>query len=503
MFQNKKKSTSAQNIRINKESLAITPLEFIQNFKAFVLEKSEKGVKIAAVNPKDADLQRYAKRIFGNKIEWFNTTENSINSFLKNYKHDLKTEILQLSSTAQEVNENITKIVDGIIKYAFNEKASDIHIEPTRNETRVRFRLDGALHTVLNLPRYIQQALVARFKILANLKIDEYRRPQDGRIEVEEFSNASLRISIMPTLFGEKVALRILDESNKNTTIEDLGFSEAEKDILLENIEKPHGMIIASGPTGSGKTTTLYVLLQLLKKEGINISTLEDPIEYSLEGVNQIQINPRSDLTFPSGLRSLLRQDPDVIMVGEIRDSETAIMASNAALTGHLVFTTLHTNDAASAFVRFLEMKVEDFVVSSTINLVIAQRLVRRICKDCAVEEKLEPAILKKIKERKDIMGALEKRETGLSENIEKLNFKIGKGCKKCFQTGYSGRIGIFELLKPNKEIHDLILSHASVEKIKSAAEKDGFRDIIADGLDKVFKGFTTFNELLRVTKSA
>jgi type IV pilus assembly protein PilB len=410
---------------------------------------------------------------------------------------------LQLVQDNTEINENIIKIVNNIIFQAFFEKASDIHIEPSKKEVLVRYRVDGILHTALRLPKTMHQAIVARIKIIADLKIDEHRRPQDGRTEMENMPNASLRISTIPTLFGEKVALRILDESHsKNISIKDLGFSAKQEKIVLENIEKPYGMIIASGPTGSGKTTTLYSILKLIKKDGLNISTLEDPVEYTLEGVNQVQINPRAELSFPTGLRSLLRQDPDIIMVGEVRDSETAIMAANAALTGHLVLTTLHSNDAPYAFIRLLEMKVEDFVVASTINLIIAQRLVRKICPHCTSKEEINPVILKKIKERKDVLDALEARRPGLSKRIEKRKFKIGKGCKKCFYTGYLGRVGIYELLSPSKKTRDLVLSHESAEKIKNTIKKEGFEDMLADALDKVFSGTTTFSEILRATKN-
>lgn len=491
-----------KNIKIQNDSLNLMPFDLIKEFRAFVIEKKRDYIKIAAVNPNNPILQQYIRKTFSENIEWIKTTEDELASILKNYKHDFRAEISQLTSEARETNNNISQVVNRIIKYAISERASDIHIEPIRNGINIRFRVDGILHMVLQLPRNVHQAIIANLKILANLKIDEYRRPQDGRIELEDLPNISFRISIMPTLFGQKAALRILHDSEEIISMQDLGFSGKEEGIIIDNIKKPFGMIIASGPTGSGKTTTLYALLQLLKKEGFNISTLEDPIEYVLDEVNQIQINPRVDLTFPSGLRSLLRQDPDVIMVGEIRDSETAIMAANAALTGHLVFTTLHTNDAASAFIRLLEMKVEDFVISSTVNLVVAQRLVRKICDNCAIEEKLDPVILKKINERKDVVRALEEKEKGLSNKIKNRTFRIGKGCEKCFQTGYLGRLGIFELLTPNKEIHDLVLNHGSAEDIELAAKKSGFNDMITDGLEKVFEGITTFSEILRETKT-
>lgn len=485
---------------LREELLQIIPRELIKELGAFVFGVDSASIKIAALNPENIVLRRYVKERFGNKVDFFIAAEADMVFILENLKRDFKKEIVDLSDGATENDENIIKIVDLILEYAFHEKTSDVHIEPSRSEVLVRFRIDGTLRPMVTLPVILQQALVARIKIIANLKIDEYRRPQDGRIEPENFPNISLRTSIIPTLFGEKIVLRILDDSQKNISIGELGFSEEQTNIILENIEKPFGMIIASGPTGSGKTTTLYALLRLLKKEGYNISTLEDPIEYVLPGVNQIQINSQVGLTFPAGLRALLRQDPDILMVGEIRDTETAAMAANAAMTGHIVFTTMHTNDAASAFTRFLEMKVDDFVVSSTINLVIAQRLVRRICPKCAERMVLDPVTLNKIKERKDVMAILEKKN--LLNNLDKETFWQGKGCEYCYQTGYSGRIGIFEFLRPNKEIHDLILNHQSADSIKAAAAKEGFRDMVTDGLVKVLAGLTTFEEVLRTTKN-
>lgn len=499
---NKKIPIDTKTAILDGKLLELMPRVLIEEFRAFIFEREPK-IKVAAVNHKNPALQQYLNKKLGRNLEWFQVTEEDIISILKNCKKDFKSDILQLASTANDSNNNITRVVDDIISFAFVEKASDIHIEPKRDEILIRFRLDGVLHTVCKLPKNTHPALLARLKIVANLKIDEHLHPQDGRIEPENFPDASLRISILPTLFGEKVALRILDDTDKNLSIHQLGLSEEQRDVVLENIEKPYGMIITSGPTGSGKTTTLYALLQLLKKEGVNISTLEDPIEYLLEGVNQTQINPRINLDFAVGLRSLLRQDPDIIMVGEIRDSETANMAANAALTGHLLFSTLHTNDAASAFPRLLDMKVEDFIITSIINLVIAQRLVRKICDHCAEMKKLDPIILKKIKERKDILAVLEEKEKGLADSLKEREFRTGKGCEKCFQSGYIGRIGIFELLKPTKKIQALVLSHKSSEEIEAAAEKEGFKNMMFDGIEKVFKGQTTFSEVLRVTRNA
>jgi len=492
----------AKNTALDNELLELMPRALIEEFRAFIFEKNP-TIKIGAVDLKNSALHNYLTKKFGRDLEWYQATEQDIVSILKNCKKDFKNDILHLASAANESNNNISRVVNDIMGYAFAEGASDIHIEPKRDAVLLRFRLDGVLHTLCELPKHTQPALIARFKILANLKIDEHLHPQDGRIEPENCPEVSLRISIVPTIFGEKVALRVLDDTNKNLSINDLGLSDEQRDVIIENIEKPYGMIIASGPTGSGKTTTLYALLQLLKKEGINISTLEDPVEYLLEGVNQIQINSRINLGFAVGLRALLRQDPDIIMVGEIRDSETATMAANAALTGHLLFSTLHTNDAASAFSRLLDMKVEDFVITGTINLIIAQRLVRKICDHCATMEKPDPIILKKIKERKDFLQALENKEQGLSESLKDKELRTGKGCEKCFQSGYAGRIGVFELLRPSKKIQSLILNHESAETIEAAAKEEGFQDMIADGVEKALKGLTTFNEVLRVTRNA
>ncbi|MFC1595174.1 GspE/PulE family protein [Patescibacteria group bacterium] len=485
----------------NKELLDLLPRDLVLEFKAFVFEKKRKTIKIAAVDPDNKMLRQYVKERLGDEAEWFYTTDEDITFVLKNYLRDFRKEIESIIADKSDINGNVAILVDSIIEFAFAEKASDLHIEPLRDETVIRFRIDGVLQNMAKIPRPMHQSVVARFKVLADLKIDENRRPQDGRIELEKYPDTILRISTIPTLFGEKVAARILNDTNKTLAIADLGFSKEQEQILLRNIEKPFGMIVASGPTGAGKTTTLYMILGFLKKEDINISTLEDPVEYSLDGINQIQINPRLDLTFASGLRSLLRQDPDAIMVGEIRDSETAVMAANAAMTGHLVFTTIHTNDAPSAFVRLLEMNVEDFVVASTVNLVIAQRLVRRVCTACAEEQSLSEAVIRKIKERGDIMASIKKLYPNSEGILEKRKFKVGKGCDICIGTGYVGRVGLFELLELNKEIHDLILTHAPAERIREAADKQGFRDMIIDGIQKVFDGATSFEEVIRTTR--
>lgn len=493
---------SARTTPPSKEIFEMFPGELMEEFKAFAFNKDGETLQIAAVTPELPALRAFTASRFGEAVEWFSCTEQDVVRALKACSRDFKAEIARLAGEGREVNGNIVEIVERIITYALSEKASDVHLEPTRGETVARFRMDGILQGATTFPRSLHSAIVARFKILSNLKIDEYRRPQDGRIEFEKYPDMTIRISIVPTLYGEKVALRILDDSNKTLSVAHLGFGKEHQEILRRSIEKPFGMIVTSGPTGSGKTTTLYGLLSLIKKEGVNISTLEDPVEYALSGINQIQINPRVDLTFASGLRALLRQDPDVIMVGEVRDSDTAIMAANAALTGHLVLTTMHTNDAPSAFTRLLEMRVEDFVVGSVVNLVIAQRLVRKVCSTCAHESKLDEVVRRKLEERKDISEALEMAGIDAAQ-LETKAFKKGKGCDTCVGMGYAGRAGIFEVLELNKEIHDAILAHTAADRIREIAEKTSYRPMVHDGVAKVLAGATTFDEVIRVTRNA
>ncbi len=484
-----------------KELLDVIPIELIREFKAFVFDKENGTIHIGAVDHELEALQQYLKNTFSGKVIWYKVKEEDVNFILDNYARDFKEEILSLLKTDIKKKGLISDVIDLTISYALVQKVSDVHIEPTAEEIQVRFRIDGMLYKMFSIPLSLQSELITRFKVLANLKIDESRRPQEGRIERKLFAGILLRVSIVPTLFGEKVVMRVMDDSNKNLELADLGFSEQHREIILKNIDKPYGMILVSGPTGSGKTTTLYSLLQLLKKDGINISTLEDPIEYALKGVNQIQINKRVALDFSTGLRALLRQDPDVIMVGEVRDSETAIMASDAAMTGHLVFSTVHTNNAPSVFVRLMEMGVEDFVIASTINFIIAQRLVRRVCPDCAEKRPLDEAIVKKVLNHRGILSVLEQKYHMNEDALRGATFSTGVGCDTCIQSGYSGRIGIYELLDVNKKIHDMILAKKPAADIKEALKESGYVDMVEDGVSKVMEGVTTFTEVIRTTK--
>lgn len=392
----------------------------------------------------------------------------------------------------------VSRIVDVIIKHAITARASDIHIEPQENDLRIRYRIDGILHSSLVIPKPVHPAIVSRIKILSNLKIDEQRLPQDGRFHMDiESHSVDFRVSTLPTVNGEKVAMRILDKSGGVPTLEELGLGGMKLTRLKEGISKAHGMLLVTGPTGSGKSTTLYAVLNILNKIGVNIVTLEDPVEYYVAGVNQSQINPDVGLTFASGLRSILRQDPNIIMVGEIRDRETAELAVHSALTGHLVFSTLHTNDAIGAIPRLLDMGVEGFLLTASLNVVMAQRLVRKICSDCKKAIPV-PAEVKKLIEA-ELEGIPKEEEQNI--NIADIKMYAGEGCKLCSETGYRGRVAIFEVLPLSEAIKNSILEHHSVAKLRAQARAEGMIAMKQDGLIKVMKGVTTLEEVIRVTK--
>lgn len=392
------------------------------------------------------------------------------------------------SEVIKEVEAPIVKLVNGIFINAIKAGASDIHIEPYENSLRVRYRVDGVMHTTMSLPTKIRNALTSRIKIMSKLDIAERRLPQDGRIKLKlgRKREIDFRVSTLPTLFGEKTVLRILDKSNLQIDLTKLGFEKKQLNDFMDAIEKPYGMVLVTGPTGSGKTTTLYSALNHLNKPGINIMTAEDPVEYNFMGINQVQVREEIGLTFASALRSFLRQDPDIIMVGEIRDFETAEIAVKAALTGHLVLSTLHTNDAPSTVSRLLNMGIEPFLVSSSVILILAQRLSRRICTQCKEEDKLSPQALIKV---------------GFSEEeAHSIKCYKGKGCAACNNTGYKGRIALYEVMPISDEIRELILEGASANEIKKTAIRLGMKTLRMSGLTKVKEGITSIEEVLRVT---
>jgi len=412
-----------------------------------------------------------------------------------------KEEITDVKQLQDIINNSaIPRVVAAVIKYGVFSKASDIHVEPMeREDTRIRYRIDGILHSLVTISPKEHAAFVARVKILAKLKIDEQRIPQDGRIDVVfGDKEIDLRISTFPTINGEKVVMRILDKSGGAIRIEDLGLIGKPLDLFLEAIQIPHGILLVTGPTGSGKSTTLYAAISRINKEAVNIVTLEDPVEYQMNGVNQSQVKSYIGYTFASGLRSILRQDPNIIMVGEIRDRETAEMAVQSALTGHLVLSTLHTNDAAGAIPRLIDMGVEPFLIGSSLHTVMAQRLVRKICPDCKKEIAMPEAVYEDMKAEFDKIPKQYKIDLVLDLDSKKM-FK-GEGCVKCNNTGYRGRFGIFELLPVTEKIQELAIKRSSSTEILNEALREGMITMKQDGVLKVLRGQTTIEEVYRVT---
>jgi type IV pilus assembly protein PilB len=392
------------------------------------------------------------------------------------------------AEVVRDVAPPIVKLVNGMLVNAIKAGASDIHVEPYENSVRVRQRVDGSMYVVMNLPAKIKAAVSSRLKIMARLDIAERRLPQDGRIKLRigRRGEIDFRVSTVPCLFGERVVLRILDKSNLQMNLTKLGFDEDALRFFMDALNKPYGMILVTGPTGSGKTTTLYSGLNYLNKVGINISTAEDPVEYNFQGINQVQVKEEIGLTFASALRSFLRQDPDVIMVGEIRDFETAEIAVKAALTGHLVLSTLHTNDAPSSISRLSNMGIEPFLISASVILIMAQRLVRKVCTQCREEEEIPTAALRKV---------------GFSEEDAKtVKCYRGKGCPVCNGSGYKGRIALYEIMPVTSEIKELVLEGSSADEIRKTAVKLGMKTLRMSGVNKIKEGMTSVEEVLRIT---
>ncbi|MFA6410361.1 MAG: ATPase, T2SS/T4P/T4SS family [Candidatus Buchananbacteria bacterium] len=509
-----------KNENIRKDILFLIPEPIATTHKVVAFDKTDTELKIAALNPEDLQIFEFLGKKTGLEIKVFLTTPDSINEALKNYHKGLKAEFQELTKEKETTEETdpgaklkelahdlpVIRIVDTLLEYAIFENASDIHIEPTEKEVAARYRIDGVLRNVMTLPKSVHAGIVARIKILSNLKLDEHRLPQDSRFKIttNDYS-VSFRVSIIPTYDGEKIVLRALNEQTGIISLEQLGFQKDNLEKIRRNIKKPHGMVLVTGPTGSGKTTTLYSILNILNRPEVNITTIEDPIEYRIPGLNQSQVNPKIGYTFAAGLRAFLRQDPNIIMVGEIRDLETAEIAINAALTGHLVLSTLHTNDAPTTLPRLSEMGVPAFLVSSTCNVIIAQRLVRKICQECIESYTLTKVELDKLEKQINLQSILETLEkqgiTTKKQSKDSLLFYRGKGCKKCDKTGYKGRIGIYEVLEITPEIGDLLLKGASAGEIEKMAKSQGMISILEDGFIKAKTGITTIEEILRVTK--
>jgi general secretion pathway protein E len=490
--------------------VARVPITFYRQQKVFPIACTETGVKVAVSDPLNLQPLDDLAVFLGAPVEPILSSERelmaAINRFFdretgstEQVMQDLEGE--DLGAIADEIEETddlldlaseapVIRLVNSILTQAVRARASDIHIEPFERELKVRYRIDGLLYNTITPPRRLQAAISSRIKVMANLNIAERRLPQDGRIRIRVGEkDVDIRVSVVPTAYGERIVLRLLDKTSVLLGLEEIGMAEAAYAKYSRLIKRSNGIILVTGPTGSGKTTTLYGTLNKINAPELNIITIEDPIEYQLTGIGQIQVNPRIDLTFANGLRSILRQDPDVIMVGEIRDRETAEIAIQASLTGHLVFSTLHTNDAAGAVTRLLDMGVEAFLVSSSVIAIIAQRLVRVICRECRERYRPDPSLLKEV--------GLERAGDSEFEGY----FYRGKGCGACFQTGYRGRSGIYELLVIDDNIRSLVMSGADSNVIRRKAIEQGMTTLFRDGITKIIQGTTTVDEVLRVTQ--
>jgi len=511
----------AQYLGCEKISLASRPIEeellrklseeLARQKRAVVFGKEPNGAfDVAMEDPSDLETIEFLKKHLKTEIKPFLITADDLNrefslygrhlteDFKKiieeNIQATLRKKIGSIEEAAKDVP--IVSIIDSIISYAVSSRASDIHIEILENIILIRYRIDGILHEIIRIPKEIHAAIVARIKLLGGLKIDEHAKPQDGRFRYKVGPDIiDVRVSVIPVFYGEKVEMRLLPSTQRPLSLEELGMLEDTRKIIEENVKKTYGMVLVCGPTGCGKTTTLYSILNMLNRPEVNIVTVEDPIEYDIQYLNQTQINPQAGTTFASGLRSILRQDPNIIMVGEIRDEETAEISAQSALTGHLVLSSLHTNDAATAVPRLIDMKIEPFLVAAVLNIALAQRLVRKICLNCIESYQIEP----------EMAGFLEtqlKKVNPMSQLKAPKFLYRGKGCSTCNLTGYRGRGGIYEVLNINEEIRKLIISpDFSLSSLNDLAKKNGMITMFEDGLRKAATGFTTIEEVLRVIR--
>ncbi|MDD5222010.1 MAG: GspE/PulE family protein, partial [Patescibacteria group bacterium] len=509
-------------LSVDKELLKILPKELAETYQMVVFGQEDNSLKVGLLNPgdfKSREAMDFVAKAKNLSVKYFIAAPTALKNILAQYSglaaeveealggiSDRFAPLIQEGKSwaevgLEDVNQAapVTKLVSSILKYAVDNKASDVHIEPFGDKTRVRYRIDGILRSVAMLPGHIHSAIISRIKVMSNLKLDETRIPQDGRIRIVITGRKiDLRVATLPLLEKEKVVMRILDPAQKIFTLEDLGFWGYALEIMKRNLLRPHGMFLVTGPTGSGKTTTIYAILKILNKEKVNIITLEDPIEYYMEGINQSQVKPDIGYSFASGIRSVVRQDPNVIMVGEIRDNETAELGTHASLTGHIVLSTLHTNDAFGAIPRLIDMKIEPFLIASSVNLVLAQRLVRKICEFCRepveISPEMEKEIIKSLTGIKDV-NLEEFRDT----KTGRLKFYHGRGCARCGQEGYKGRTVIFEVLEITEEMKKIIVEGCKIDDAKAEFKRQGMLEMRRDGYIKALRGVTTIEEVMRV----
>ncbi len=514
-------------ITVLESALGVIPFEVAQNYKIACFEKIGNKIKVGLIDPYNSraiEAVNFLAKEQNLEVEFYLISEENLDTIFNKYrtlskeistaletkaKEAGEVETIEEGKTEELAEESVTsapvaRIVSVIIRHAVEEKASDIHIEPMPKETRVRYRVDGLLRTSLILPKSIHNAIVGRIKVLAKLKLDETRIPQDGRIRLLiNKKEIDFRISIMPLLGEEKVVMRVLDLGRGIPTLEELGYDKHAMDIILKTIKKTFGLFLITGPTGSGKSTTLAAVLNILNREEINIVTLEDPIEYFVKGTNQSQIRPNIGYTFANGLRSILRQDPDVVMVGEIRDNESAELCVNAGLTGHFVLSTLHTNSAMDVVPRLVDMKVEPFLLASTLKSMVAQRLARRICPNCKTSLKVEPEVIEQVRKELSQVPSymLQERLPGVKTlaDIDESFFFYGTGCVHCKNTGYQGRIAILEIIDVNDQIQEMILNPKKIIREQDIRSSQEFITIKEDGIFKALEGLTTLQEVYRV----
>jgi type IV pilus assembly protein PilB len=516
-----------KNQKIDFATLSLIPEPLARKSNIVAFKKNTDSLEVAMLDINDLSDIEFIKKKVGLQILPRITDAASIKSVLLQYQKSLKAEFgdliqkdiqalknagnLEIGAKGESIEDSLKKmaedlpvvrIVETLLKHAALQNASDIHIECMENDVLVRYRIDGLLHDAMILPQNAATSITARIKVLANLKLDEKRLPQDGRFKIDiNGEKISFRVSIIPTYFGEKTVMRLLRENVGNYSLESMGFHGVNLERIHEAMRQANGMILTTGPTGSGKTTTLYTVLELLNTPDVNISTIEDPIEYQVSRINQTQVKPEIGFTFANGLRSLVRQDPDIIMVGEIRDNETASLAVNAALTGHVVLSTLHTNSAAGAIPRLVDMKIEPFLLVSTINIVLGQRLIRKLTKDKEkyLLSKAELASLEKIVDLNKVLGALKSEKIiGPNDNWENIYFYKAKESQES-KDGFAGRIGIHETLKMTPTIRDLVMKGVTSQEIESQAKKEGMITMLEDGIFKCVTGMTTIEEVLRV----
>ena len=498
------KYVNLNEISLDKKTLEIIPENWAKKWNVIAFKTDKKGLCLTTCDPSNPELLYWLDKKFGSQYLLHYSTKRNIKMAFFNYQDNISQVFEQLlkkniTTSTQDSQDStpIIELLNTILTYAYQSKASDIHLEPNKKNITVRLRIDGILSDIVSLPFELHDRLISRLKVIAGLRTDEHQSAQDGKFvySVENgLEDLDIRLSIIPTIVGEKAVMRLLSETARQFALSNLGINDSDLEKVKKAYSKPFGMILSTGPTGSGKTTSLYGIIKILNSRNVNIMTIEDPVEYEVRGVNSIQVNPKTNLTFAEGLRSIVRQDPNIIMVGEIRDPETASIAINSAMTGHLVLSTLHTNDAATALIRFNEMGVDPFLIASSVNLIIGQRLVRKICGSCKISQDVSLDYLKK-NLPSDLWSKIPK-----SKN-KKIKIYKGNGCPVCHHSGYRDRVGIFEVLEIDDKIRQAINLRKDASDIKKIAVSNGMTTMIDDGFRKVLSVDTTIDELIRVIR--